>query len=281
MAKNRDDFSKPTIEILAKRVGYLCSNTNCRQLTIGANEKTQKATSIGIGAHITAASSGGPRYDASLTIDQRSHIDNGIWLCSNCASLIDKDSEKYTKELLLAWKSEAEDEARKKLNGEYKLQSTGIPLIETDLIWTFGGRSNRGYSDKNPQEIHDGRPVLIVGNNPIIHWALSWNFNFRLYNNSSYPAFNIQVESIGMEHFSFLGMLPKINNLPPLKNIDLDAKYQNYIEADHTTADEILKSNIPSKFNDLILRIKYLDEQRKEHVRYVEFNEGGIINRAE
>jgi len=281
MAKNRDDFSKATTEILAKRVGYLCSNPNCRQLTIGANEKQEKSTSIGIAAHITAASIGGPRYDENLTTDQRTHIDNGIWLCSNCATLIDKDVDKYKKELLIEWKTEAENETRKKLNGEYKVQPAGVPFIETDLIWTFGGRSNRGYSEKNPIEMHEGRPVIIVGNKPIIHWSLSWNFNFRIYNNSSHPAFNVQVESIGNVHFSFLDNLPKVNNLPPLQNIDLEAKYQDYVEGDYTVADEILNPKIPLKFNELTLRIKYLDEQRKEHTTYVEFKDGEIINRSE
>ena len=129
--------------------------------------------------------------------------------------------------------------------------------------------------------MYEGRPVIVVGNRPIIHWALSWNFKFKLYNNSSHPAFNVQVESIGNVHFSFLDSLAKINNLPPLQNIDLDAKYQDYVEGDHTVADEILKPQIPLKFNELTLRIKYLDEQRKEHTTYVEFKDGEITNRNE
>ncbi len=57
--ENRDDFSRTTTDILAKRVGYLCSNPDCRNATIGANQKEYKSTSIGIAAHITAASPGG------------------------------------------------------------------------------------------------------------------------------------------------------------------------------------------------------------------------------
>lgn len=36
MASNRDDFKAKTIDIMAKRVGYRCSNPNCRKLTCGA-----------------------------------------------------------------------------------------------------------------------------------------------------------------------------------------------------------------------------------------------------
>lgn len=85
MAKTeRDNFSRNTTDILAKRVGYLCSNPDCRNATIGANEDSNKSTSIGIAAHITAASEGGPRYKSELEPEQRSDINNGIWLCSGC-----------------------------------------------------------------------------------------------------------------------------------------------------------------------------------------------------
>lgn len=76
----RDDFSKPTIDGLAKRPGLLCSNPDCRQSTVGAYETDTKSTSIGIAAHITAASEGGPRYSSELSVDQRSDIKNAIWL---------------------------------------------------------------------------------------------------------------------------------------------------------------------------------------------------------
>src|SRR3982750_4211612 len=96
MATKRDDFSKSTIDALGKRAGYLCSNPDCRQPTIGANENENKSTLIGEAAHITAAAEKGARYDPQLAPDQRSHLSNGIWLCSNCVTLIDKDSGRFT-----------------------------------------------------------------------------------------------------------------------------------------------------------------------------------------
>ena len=108
MANNRVNFSSKTIDILAKRVGFLCSNPNCKRHTIGPNANEEKTTSIGVAAHITAAAPLGPRYDANLTPDQRIHIDNGIWLCYNCSTIIDKDSGMYPVELLVQWKSDAE-----------------------------------------------------------------------------------------------------------------------------------------------------------------------------
>ncbi|MEO8234385.1 MAG: hypothetical protein ABI549_03130 [Flavobacterium sp.] len=275
---NRDDFKKTTIEVLPKRVGYLCSNPDCRKLTIGANEVAEKATSIGNTAHITAASSGGPRYDENLTTEQRIHIDNAIWLCSNCATLIDKDEKKYTVEILNNWKNLAEEESAKKLNGEIKNKKVEAPFLEADLIWKNGGRYNQGYSTKNPKEVVDGRTVYSVSNHPIIYWEIEWRFNFTIYNNSSFPAFNVIIESIGKEHFTHIDELNKVNNIPPFQNIDLTAKYSLYHEGKSTEADEIMNHRIPEKFNDLILRIKYLDEDRNEHITLLKIVNGELVN---
>jgi hypothetical protein len=93
MAQNRDDFSKKTIDILAKRVGYLCSKPDCRRPTVGPHSNVERTTITGTAAHITAAAPGGARYNPNLTPQQRKHINNGIWLCIYHAVLVDKDRE--------------------------------------------------------------------------------------------------------------------------------------------------------------------------------------------
>lgn len=108
MSEKRDEFSPGIKELLAKRVGLKCSNPNCRKTTCGANEDSQKFTNIGVAAHITAAGEGGPRYDESITSEERKSYSNGIWLCQSCSKLIDSDKIRYTKELLLSWKGIAE-----------------------------------------------------------------------------------------------------------------------------------------------------------------------------
>jgi len=87
----RDDFPKRTIDILAKRVGQRCSNPDCLRPTSGPHTEPSKSVVVGVAAHITAASAGGPRYDAGLSPEQRRSIDNGIWLCQTCAKLVDSD----------------------------------------------------------------------------------------------------------------------------------------------------------------------------------------------
>jgi hypothetical protein len=104
----RDDFSKATIERLAKRAGYLCSNPHCRLPTIGAALSHEGVVNIGLAAHITAAAPGGPRYDASLTPEQRRHESNGLWLCQTDGKLVDSDEGHFTVAMLREWKTQAE-----------------------------------------------------------------------------------------------------------------------------------------------------------------------------
>jgi len=111
----RDDFPRAVVETLAKRVGNRCSNPGCRKLTSGPHTEGEKVLNVGVAAHVTAASPGGPRYDSSLTPEERKGIGNGIWLCQSCAKLVDNDEARYTRELLVRWKLDAEQEALREI----------------------------------------------------------------------------------------------------------------------------------------------------------------------
>jgi hypothetical protein len=111
----RDEFPKAVADMLAKRVGNRCSNPACRKRTSGPHTERDKALNVGVAAHITAASPGGPRYDASLTQEERKSIDNGIWLCQSCAKLVDNDEARYARGLLVQWKQDAEQDALREI----------------------------------------------------------------------------------------------------------------------------------------------------------------------
>ena len=104
----RDDFAQDVKRVVAQRAGNMCSNPNCGALTSGPQVDSTKALNVGVAAHITAASPGGPRYNPTLTSNERRHADNAIWLCQNCAKLVDNDPLRYTEAELRRWKSEAE-----------------------------------------------------------------------------------------------------------------------------------------------------------------------------
>jgi hypothetical protein len=121
--KTRSEFSKRTMEVLAKRVGMRCSNPDCRTPTMGPRSARGSFVCIGVAAHITAAASGGKRYDARLTREQRSSESNGIWLCQNHAKLVDNDDVRYSVSLLLEWRRNAEADALAEIEGT-NLQAT-------------------------------------------------------------------------------------------------------------------------------------------------------------
>ena len=107
----RDDFSAGTKELLARRVAFACSNPECRQVTSGPQADPTGSVNIGVAAHISAASPGGPRYEEALSPEQRADSSNGIWLCQSCAKLIDNDASRFSRPVLEGWKRAAERSA--------------------------------------------------------------------------------------------------------------------------------------------------------------------------
>jgi len=104
----RDNFTESTKRLLARRVGYFCSNPECRRLTIGPARGHEGSVNIGEAAHITAAAGGGPRYDASLSNGERRSYSNGIWMCGVHAKQVDSDYKHFTVDRLRDWKRTAE-----------------------------------------------------------------------------------------------------------------------------------------------------------------------------
>jgi hypothetical protein len=110
-----DEFSALVKKALADRAGHLCSNPGCRALTSGPQDDPSKAVNLGVAAHITAASAGGPRYNPDLLPEERCSPSNGIWLCQNCAKLVDNDAIRFPVTMLNKWKAEAEADTRSRL----------------------------------------------------------------------------------------------------------------------------------------------------------------------
>jgi hypothetical protein len=106
---NRDDFGARIRTALMMRAGNRCSFPSCSQITSGPSAESSSAVAnIGKAAHISAAAPGGPRFDPALTPEQRASIENGIWLCSSHADLIDRDVVTYAIKALERMKAEHE-----------------------------------------------------------------------------------------------------------------------------------------------------------------------------
>ncbi|MDR4508932.1 MAG: hypothetical protein MRJ65_11990, partial [Candidatus Brocadiaceae bacterium] len=140
----RDEFPTKIKELLAKRVGFRCSNPECQKPTIGPSKNPRESINIGVASHITAASPGGPRYDPNLSPSERKSPENGIWLCQNCAKLVDSDPKKYLLETLTRWKLNSESLASKFIQEAFLppkqtiLQMSSVFLAnKLDQIGTF------------------------------------------------------------------------------------------------------------------------------------------------
>lgn len=139
------DFSNKTIDILSSRAGQRCSNPDCDTLTTGPHTTEDKRLTIGEAAHIYGARPSERRYRPEMSNPERATISNAIWLCRNCHKEVDGDPQRFSAELLIAWKQEHENKIRSEVgtSGE-KIRQTviekelelfqGIPPIAREII---------------------------------------------------------------------------------------------------------------------------------------------------
>lgn len=130
MTSSRDDFPESTKRALAARVNARCSNPGCGAQTSGPQVEPGKALNVGVAAHIAGAAPGGPRYDATMTPEQRADIANGVWLCQTCAKLVDNDQVRFDAALLRAWKAVAEEEALNLVGKTVSRREAGVQIID-------------------------------------------------------------------------------------------------------------------------------------------------------
>jgi hypothetical protein len=138
----RDDFGSGVKLRLAQRVNYCCSNPACRVQTSGPTLASDASINVGIAAHITAASIGGPRFDASLSPKERGSIGNGMWLCQTCAKLVDSDELRFTAPTLRSWKKHAEALA---------LENLGVRMRAPALTTDMGAVHGKLMRESNPR----------------------------------------------------------------------------------------------------------------------------------
>jgi hypothetical protein len=275
----RDDFNKPTKELLAKRVGYVCSNPECRKHTIGANSDPNKTTSIGVAAHITAAAVGGPRYSSLMKEDQRKDASNGIWLCQSCSRLIDVDPKRFSVELLNDWKLNAESESIEKLISAV----AGIPVvnripkIEAELKITSRTRRPQGPAREHFEKYGD---KAVFSSQAIIRSLMEWDYNIELLNNSSYNAFYIKLYFPKDIHpFSKIEKIGVLKNLPALKTIKIQASQKCGFVGTGEEAMAFLHTSIfPNPSTSLEFVVEYHDEENRKYFMLCQFNGEEIVN---
>jgi hypothetical protein len=188
----RDDFPKLTITEIAKGVGYRCSNPDCGRPTVGANAAQDGIITIGVAAHIRAASPGGPRFDPAQSRETRRRTDNGIWLCQSCGKLVDADPERFTVEVLVRWKREAQDRAFRELVA---------PEIagrneEAERIGSIVAADNKSIEGSDFDELVERLQAGAVADLAAYKRAPIWSggtveLTLRLYDDQNAPPFSI------------------------------------------------------------------------------------------
>ncbi|MCW2473252.1 HNH endonuclease [Candidatus Symbiopectobacterium sp. NZEC151] len=96
--------------MIAYRAAYICSNPECNTLTIGpALTESALKNKKGEAAHIFGEKPGAARFTSNPSVDVNG-VENGLWLCANCHTLIDKNNGiDYSELKLLEWKKEHEE----------------------------------------------------------------------------------------------------------------------------------------------------------------------------
>ncbi|WP_303917881.1 hypothetical protein [Draconibacterium sediminis] len=194
----RDDFSNKTKDTLAKRVAWRCSFPGCGRLTIGPGHKdSSDFVNLGEAAHINAASFNGPRFDETMTSEQRKSIDNGIWMCRHHARMIDSDYFNYSSATLRQWKKLAEEETYRLLKelerddikkpttliaigqeivfeGIWKAVNNGNWIFEVDKFVLGDENKLIDFNNSRRTELENYIVIETQGDGRIINGELNW-----------------------------------------------------------------------------------------------------------
>ncbi|WP_421188378.1 HNH endonuclease [Aeromonas sanarellii] len=103
-------FKANISDMIAYRAAYICSNPECNTLTIGPTiSDPQLKNKKGEAAHILGEKAGAARHDPNPSIDVDG-VENGLWLCANCHTLVDKNKgADYPSKDLFEWKKDHEE----------------------------------------------------------------------------------------------------------------------------------------------------------------------------
>ena len=163
MSGKRDEFTAEAKKKISYCAGFKCCFPECGQVLVGRANNKNGYVFNGEYAHITAAAPGGPRYDASLSEEERKSYENGILLCRNHASLIDKDEGSYPVELIKKWKEIAENDNLDKLqNNKYDEKS------EEEIEASFSTLFDDGDFIELEKRINEYKPSFDDNKNEVV-----------------------------------------------------------------------------------------------------------------
>ena len=158
MACNRGKASpnaNTRIKLFAHSGGY-CQNPNCNIPLFP--EQAEKDSHFAEMAHIFAATDGGPRTFEELSEEERGEYANLILLCANCHTIIDKESEVYSDNIITKWKHEHTSKLQllfevRELSTREELRKAIEPLLmQNHTVWkSFGPDLEYQFNPEAPE----------------------------------------------------------------------------------------------------------------------------------
>ncbi len=129
-------YPERILKALWARSGGLCML--CKKPVVIIDDPRNPPTIIGEMAHIHGLKPNSPRYDPSMTDEERNSYENLLILCRNCHALIDKNPDKYPPEKLKAIKREHE----KWVIEQWKISSSDVTFAELDVVIKYLLKAN-------------------------------------------------------------------------------------------------------------------------------------------
>ena len=214
------DFTQKTVDLIAYRAAYICSNPDCNRLTIAPSiADASSKIKIGEAAHIHDAREETIRWDPNLSEPARAKPDNGIWLCASCHTMVDKSKgQDYPAKTLKDWKRDHE----KLISDILKHQKSPLPMLRRltndanlaqEIVDLLAGKGVffEPHSLEDPQHVIDSLKKVRTELNRI-HEEIDFEKRLRAINNelkaaireymnytSKYPAYSAQ-HMDGMRH---------------------------------------------------------------------------------
>lgn len=122
----------PTKIILAFRSGGVCAMPDCgKHLTY--DSPSGGDTYVGEAAHIRGEKPKAARFDASMNDEERDHVDNLLYLCTDDHTIIDKVPQDWPTSLLMGIKIEHELKVRQAM--EQAFADVAFPELQNAVAW--------------------------------------------------------------------------------------------------------------------------------------------------
>lgn len=209
---------------------------------------------VGVGAHITAAAPGGPRYDERLTAEERASEANGIWMCQLHGKQIDDNASRHAAEDLRRWKAQHEQWIFARISSADSVLKHGITSVAIENVGPFRERSR----------IALGRHNVVFGGNgtgkstlcqSIAAFAGGENFeNFRrrwrLFGPSRSPSMTIEAA------VSVNGVRTKTVHLSeePMALRRISKSHQTRLHVE-------INGNVSARWPQALFNVQYLESQ--------------------